>query len=213
MKSELEKFVSQNAKELDTETPSNKVWDAIEKNIAPAKKEKVFLLKDIYKWSAAAAVLFMLLTTAYFVWVKVPKTVQQGQTELAKIDTVLPPQKVEDTLPNEIQNVPINLATIPPEYVSEAKMIHQTIDVKKEKLKSATKEDPKLCRQFADDLKTLDSTYKMLEMQAETSPNRDVIIKAMMQNLALKAELLARQLSIINEFKNTKNEKNNSSIL
>ena len=50
-------------------------------------------------------------------------------------------------------------------------------------------------------------------MQAETSPNRDVIIKAMMQNLALKAELLARQLSIINEFKNTKNEKNNSSIL
>jgi hypothetical protein len=52
----------------------------------------------------------------------------------------------------------------------------------------------------------------MLKRQAAQTPNKDVIIKAMMQNLQLQAELLNRQLMIFNQIKNTKNLKNETSI-
>src|SRR5689334_1848014 len=66
MSDNLEKFVWKNRREFDTEEPSSAVWEKIE-NTLPVKKEaKRFSIKDIYKWSAAAAVVFAALTAIYF---------------------------------------------------------------------------------------------------------------------------------------------------
>jgi hypothetical protein len=51
-----------------------------------------------------------------------------------------------------------------------------------------------------------------LREQADQSMNRDVIIKAMIENLKLKSELLGRQLMIINEIQTTKTSKNEKNI-
>lgn len=208
MKSKIEKFIQQNAKEFDTETPNAAVWDTVEKNILPQKKQKVFLLKDIFKYSAAAAVFFIVLTSAYFLLRNNKQIERPNTSETANTKPILPNEKKEDSFFTEPQKSIAEVENLIPEYATEANSQYKTIKAKQAKLKSATKDDPNLYKQFTADLKTLDSTYKMLEMQAENSPNRDVIIKAMMQNLALKAELLARQLTITNEIKNNKNKQN-----
>lgn len=79
-------------------------------------------------------------------------------------------------------------------------------------LQSATSDQPQLYLQFLKDLSTLDSSYLLLKKQIVLSPNRDAIIKAMLQNLQLQAELLNRQFLIFNQFKNEKKSKNETSI-
>jgi hypothetical protein len=65
-----------------------------------------------------------------------------------------------------------------------------------------------LYSQFSEDLAALDSSYRVLKTQAVQTPNREVVIRAMLQNLQLQAELLGKQLRILKEFKNTKTGKN-----
>src|SRR5688500_1900243 len=95
-----------------------------------------------------------------------------------------------------------------PEYADEAKKIYQSIENQQQQLKAIAKEQPELYSQFSEDLATLDSSYRVLKTKAVQTPNREIIIRAMIQNLQLQAELLGKQVRILNEFKTTKTEKN-----
>jgi predicted transcriptional regulator len=176
MSSNLEKFANRNRSEFDTEHPSADVWSKIEKTLPIKKQAKVFSLKDIYKFSAAAAVLCIVLTSVYFLYIR------QQKTETAQVETKL--------------NNP-ELKGIAPEYIAEAKQVFNAIETRQEELKEATADNPELYNQFLDDLK-----------QAAHTPNKDVIMKAMLQNLQLQAELLYRQLMITNDIKKQTKQNN-----
>jgi hypothetical protein len=182
MSNAFEKRIRDNKDEFDSETPPDKVWDSIEQNI-PGKKARVFTLKDILKWSAAAAIVCIVLTSAYFLFWR-------------KADTIGPVVKTT----HEEKNLPGNtndISTLAPEYATEAQQIFKEIGTRQAELQNSTKDKPLLYQQFADDLKVLDSSYHELTRQAAISSNRDLIIEAIMNNLKLQAELLARQLTII----------------
>lgn len=187
MSSNLEKFVNRNRSEFDTEHLSDAVWSRIEKTLPVKKQTKVFSLKDIYKFSAAAAVLCIVLTSVYFLYVR---------------------QQKADTAQVETKNNNAELKGIAPEYIAEAKQVFNAIETRQEELKEATADNPQLYQQFLDDLKLLDSTYNMLQKQAAVTPNKDVIMKAMLQNLQLQAELLYRQLLITNDIKKQTKQSN-----
>lgn len=180
MSNNLEKFVSRNRSEFDTEHPSADVWSKIEKTLPIKKEAKVFSLKDIYKFSAAAAVVCIVLTSVYFVYIR------QQKTESVAVET-------------KSGNAAFKGMT--PEYAAEAKQVFNAIETRQEELKEATADNPELYKQFLDDLQLLDSTYNMLQKQAAVTANKDVIMKAMLQNLQLQAELLYRQLMISNDIK------------
>ncbi|MEJ8816419.1 hypothetical protein [Lacibacter sp. H407] len=189
MSSNLEKFVNRNRSEFDTEHPGADVWSKIEKTLPIKKEAKVFSLKDIYKFSAAAAVVCIVLTSVYFLYV------HQQKNELAATD----PKATTNTA---------QLTGIAPEYAAEAKQVFNAIETRQEELKEATADNPELYKQFLDDLQLLDSTYNMLQKQAAHTPNKDVIMKAMLQNLQLQAELLYRQLMITNDIKKQTKQNN-----
>jgi hypothetical protein len=189
MSSNLEKFVNRNRSEFDTEHPSNDVWKKIEQTIPVKKKEaKVFSLRDIYKFSAAAAVLCIVLTSVYFIYIRSQKN---DSTTVAEAGKNVSPLK-----------------GIAPEYAAEAKQVFNAIETRQEELKEATADNPELYKQFLSDLQLLDSTYTMLQKQAAVTPNKDVIMKAMLQNLQLQAELLYRQLMITNDIKKQTKQNN-----
>ncbi|HRG94562.1 MAG TPA: hypothetical protein PLZ10_16505, partial [Chitinophagaceae bacterium] len=84
------------------------------------------------------------------------------------------------------------------------------VQTRQEQLKAAANGLPELYQQFEKDLAVLDSSFRSLRQQAGQTPNRDVLIRAMIQNLQLQSELLERQLQVIQEFKQpqkTYNEK------
>ncbi|NCU05786.1 MAG: hypothetical protein GXC73_17600 [Chitinophagaceae bacterium] len=187
MSSNLEKFVNRNRSEFDTEHPGNDVWKRIAQTIPVKKEAKVFSLKDMYKFSAAAAVLCIVLTSVYFIYIR------QQKTETAAVE------------PNATN---AELKNIAPEYAAQAKQMFNAIETRQEELKEATADNPQLYKQFLSDLQLLDSTYTMLQKQAAHTPNKDVIMKAMLQNLQLQAELLYRQLLITNDIKKQTKQNN-----
>ncbi len=188
MSSNLEKFVNRNRSEFDTEHPSADVWNKIEHTLPLKKEAKRFSLRDIYKFSAAAAVACVVLTSVYFLYIR--------------------QQKNELTARTETKTNASELNGIAPEYVAEAKQVFNAIETRQEELKEATADNPELYKQFLDDLQLLDSTYNMLQKQAAHTANKDVIMKAMLQNLQLQAELLYRQLLITNDINKQKKQNN-----
>lgn len=185
MSNRLKNFIYNNRKSFDDETPSDAVWNRVEQSLPAVEKEKQFTIRDIYKWSAAAAVFFIAATSFYFLVVR--KNANDGLAVKAG---------------NEVSTI------IPSEYDKQVTNIYKAILQQQQELKSLTSDQPQLYLQFSKDLSALDSSYRVLKTQAVETPNREIIIKAMIQNLHLQAELLSKQLFILNEFKTIKQAKN-----
>ena len=199
MSSDLEKFIRKNRGDFDGADPSNKVWKDIERSLPIKKEAKRFTIRDIYKWSAAAAIFFIALTSVYFLFIR-----KLPNSDGVEIPTVKTDQQ---TNPSRLDN--FNSISI--EYATQFKQAEQAVEDRQKQLRAAIANDPALYHKFQQDLVTLDSSYRLLREQASQSINGDVIIKAMIQNLQLQSELLGRQLMIIHEYKTTKtstNEKN-----
>lgn len=193
MSKKIEKFVEQNRHLLDTENVPEEVWKKIKLPVAEKKQTTRGGVKLMYKWAAAAAVTGLLVVSSYLL---IQKYSHDNNTNTLTAEN----SKKDDSLP------PVVIKNLAPEYAPQATEIYNSIAVKQEELKTIARTEPELYKQFAGDLATLDSSYRVLKTQADASPNHDVIIKAMIQNLQLQAELLSRQLMIINQFKNSKKE-------
>ena len=200
MSSELEKFIRKNRGEFDDADPSNKVWKDIERSLPIKKEAKRFTIRDIYKWSAAAAIFFIALTSVYFLFIR-----KLPNSDGVEIPTVKTDQQ---TNPSRLDN--FNSISI--EYATQFKQAEQAVEDRQKQLRAAIANDPALYHKFQQDLITLDSSYRLLREQASQSINGDVIIKAMIQNLQLQSELLGRQLMIIHEYKTTKTSSNEKNI-
>lgn len=190
MSNKLKKFIWDNRKEFDNEVPSDKVWENIEGSFVPNKKKKS-IIKPLYKWSMAAAAVLVIAPAIYFTMNKKPT----GITEVAAIDSVI-----------------IKLA---PEYAPQMNQFVKMIDTKQEELKVIAKEQPELYKKFTTAINQLDSSYSTLKNQLSASPNREMLLEAMIQNLQLQLSVLNQQLNIINQIKQSKkdsHEKINQSI-
>ena len=199
MSSDLEKFIRKNRGDFDDADPSGKVWKNIERSLPVKKEAKHFTIRDIYKWSAAAAIFFVALTSVYFLFIKKPAVNEPEKTSTIKTGTEENSSRFD------------NFNSVSIEFAAEFKEATQAVEDRQKELRAAIANDPELYRKFQQDLNILDSSYRLLREQASQSINGDVIIKAMIQNLQLQSELLGRQLMIIREFKTTKtstNEKN-----
>ncbi|HKZ67760.1 MAG TPA: hypothetical protein VJ111_15445 [Chitinophagaceae bacterium] len=197
MSKKLKNFIDENRREFDNDLPSAAAWQQIEKSIGVKKPVKQFSVRDIYKWSAAAAVFFITATCFYFLIIRKNNT-----------DTGVAKTGISVANNNHNNGNTTDISRMAPEYAAEARKIYQSIEIQQQQLKAIAEEQPELYSQFSEDLAALDSSYRVLKAQAVQTPNREVIIRAMLQNLQLQAELLGKQLGILNEYKNNKTEKN-----
>jgi hypothetical protein len=186
MSSQFEKFIRNNRKEFDTESPSASVWEKIEGHV-PAKHGKKYSARQIYAWSAAASVIFIALTCIYFLVIRQHSHGTQSD----------PVVKVS---PGENKN----------DYNSQFDATYRWIGEKQSELKQATANQPQLYQQFIKDQSALVNTYQELLKQAAHSPNRDLINEAMAQNLQLQFELLERQINISKQITNDNDNKKQS---
>ena len=193
MSRKLEKFIGDNRNEFDDQLPSGKVWENIAAGFAEPKKKKA-LLAPLYKWSIAAAILITVVVTALILL---------NQTKKGPVEIVQTP--LIDT----------NSNTIAPEYSSEVNEFAKLVMLKQEELKALAPEQPALYQKFTSDITQLDSSYKSLKSQLDSTLNRELLLEAMIQNLQLQLNVLNQQLNIINQIKQSKkegHEKNNQII-
>ncbi len=189
MSNKLKKFIWDNRAAFDDELPSEKVWQHVEDAFTPTKKKK-FILTPLYKWSMAAAAVLVISLGVYFFMNRNKTTATEYVANTVVPDTVT--------------------AIDAPEVNQFAKMIA----LKQEELKSLAKEQPELFQQFTKDINQLDSSYNILKNQLSATPNRELLLEAMVQNLQLQLNVLNQQLNIIHQIKQKKysDEKNTQAI-
>jgi len=195
MSRKLEKFIGDHRNEFDDAIPSNKVWENIEAGFTEKKKQKA-ILAPLYKWSIAAALLITAGITVFLLINNKKSGIEPGT--FAKNDSAT------------------NINTIAPEYdAPQVNEFAKLVALKQEELKALAPEQPELYQKFTTDINQLDSSYKSLKNQLGATPNREMLIEAMIQNLQLQLNVLNQQLNIINQIKQSKSkshEKNTQTI-
>lgn len=192
MSKKLKQFIGDNRHAFDDEQPSESAWDRISASVPALQGGKRSPLKKIYRWLAAAAVFLTAVACFYlFAW--------KGNRDDQQIAR-------KNTRDHSGKGSAYDINAIDPEYAAKAGPIYQAIERKQEELKTLSASQPELYDQFTQDLATLDSSCRVLKQQAMKSPNREILIKAIIHNLQLQAELLSKQLSIISEYNSPKQE-------
>jgi len=181
MSSKLKKFIWDNRKEFDNEVPSDKVWENIEASFVPEQKKKS-IIRPLYKWSMAAAAMLIIATGIYFI--------------VFNKSSEIPTPEITTNEPD--------INKLAPEYAPQMNQFVKMIDMKQEELKVIAKERPELYQKFTKAINQLDSSYSTLKNQLSASPNREMLLEAMIQNLQLQLSVLNQQLNIINQIKEQK---------
>jgi hypothetical protein len=174
----LKKFIWDHRDEFDDEVPSEKVWQSIEGTFSE-KKKKRSIVAPLYKWSMAAAAVLVISISAFLMLDKKPAV------------TIDPPIVMEKPDTNNL----------PPEFIPQIDVIVTTIVMKQDELKVLAKDQPELYVRFTTDISKLDSSYNILKEKLKATPNKEVLLEAMILNLQLQLNVLNQQLSIINQIK------------
>jgi hypothetical protein len=179
MSNRLEDFISNNREDFDSELPSGKVWQRVEGSFSGKKKTKIIHL-PFFKWGIAAASVLIIGSIIYL--------------QLNKKETVEPVAAKTETDINKLA----------PDYAPQMNQFAKMIDMKQEELKVLAKEQPQLYHKFTKDIIQLDSSYNALKSQLSVTPNREMLLEAMIQNLQLQLNVLNQQLNIIQQIKQSK---------
>ena len=179
MSNKLKKFIWDNRKAFDDENPSEKVWEKIEALLIVQKKKK-FGPVPFYKWGMAAAAMLIIASGVYSISNK-------RSTATMVVATSEP-----------------DINKLAPEYALQMNQFVQLIGLKQDQLKTLAKEQPELYKKFTSAINQLDSSYNTLKNQLSSTPNRELLLGAMIQNLQLQLNVLNQQLNIINQIKESK---------
>ena len=177
MSNDLEKFIAGNRDAFDDKMPPTRIWENVEAGLA-GKVKKKNTLSPIIKWSTATAAMLLIGSMFYF---KFNDKQNEGSALVETSKTELP-------------------------GVSEVNEFAKMILLKQEELKALSKEQPALYRKFSEDIIQLDSSYKALKDQLSVTPNKEMLVEAMIQNLELQLSVLNQQLSIIKQIKQSKED-------
>lgn len=183
----LEDFIHANRNKFNDATPSESNWNEIQKKLPPIgkaeqpKETKVVSLSFV--WRMAASFLVILCASIYMVW-KVAPAYNQNETQLTEL-------AMEDISPELAQAE---------QYYTQ--VIHEHIA----SIDAYAVVDNSIKEQFKSDISELDSAYSMMKGDLIQNTDNELVVSQMIQNLQIRVELLSRQIMILENIKQEKNE-------
>ena len=102
------------------------------------------------------------------------------------------------------QTSTINYANINPVYAEQQVQYTKLIANKQVELQNIAKTDPELYKEFSAETAKMDSVYRKLNNDLPTSPNPELVLRAMIKNLQIQTQVLNQQLSIIEQYNQMK---------
>ncbi|MCO5950800.1 hypothetical protein [Mucilaginibacter flavidus] len=182
MSKRLEEFMKMNREEFDDLEPSADLWSRIEKHLPPQGEE---LKKKEAKTFSLGFVLRVAATVIVVMGIGFGFYLHGEKKD--KID----------------------LAAINPIYAQQQVQYTSLIHSQRTELKSLTKTEPDLYKEFSNEIAQMDSTYKQLNSDLATSPNQERVLRAMIRNLQVQTQVLTQQLDVIEQLNKSKKEQNN----
>ncbi len=180
MSKRLEDFIKNNREEFDDLEPHASLWDRIEQEL-PAAVVELPARRQAKTFSLG----FVMRVAAIV-------TIVMGIGFALYLHSSKP--------------AGVDLAAINPEYAKQQMQYASLIETKRTELKELTKSDPHLYQEFSSDFVKMEASYKKLKHDLATSPNQERVLRAMIRNLQIQAEVLNQQLQVIEQFNEQKNE-------
>ncbi len=182
MSKRLEDFIKMNKEEFDDLEPSADLWKRIEKHL-PAEgalpKKGEAKTFSLNFVLRVAASVIIVMGISFVFYLRNEKA--QG----------------------------IDYAAINPAYAKQQVHYASLVESKRSELKAIAKSDPQLYKEFSAEIAKMDSTYKKLNSDLATSPNQELVLRAMIRNLQIQTEVLNQQLNVIEQFNQMKKEQKN----
>jgi len=199
MKSKLERFVRDNREDFDREEPRIDLWNELERKLghSPLAEEPVPAPLETAVpsagrqlrlnwgagssqriWRIAATVALIIGLGSGFLYLNQ----QYGVTSQPEV------------------------VAVSPAYAKSFAQYARLIDDKRTELRTLTSSNPALYEEFATELDQLERSYRNLKQELPKTPNQEVLIQAMVQNLQMQIDLLNQQLRIIQRIKQQTNE-------
>lgn len=184
MTDRLKNYIDANRPVFDSDEPRAELFARIDEKMhnKPARSSRLIF------WKRAAIFIGIFLLGAGAVLLTVKNNSSNSSTE-----PTLTIKKEQN--PDEISFIG------DASYARQILQFREVIGLKQEELKQLKKDYPDLYKQFVDDVNELDSSYESLKIKLAETPNKEMLLEAMIQNLQLQSELLNRQLLIIKEIK------------
>jgi hypothetical protein len=180
MSKRLEKFIVDNREEFDDLEPAAGLWDRIEQqmeaSVVELPKKREAKTFSLGFVLRVAAIIIVVMAIGFGAYLHSQKTAG------------------------------IDLAAINPEYAKQQVQYVSLIENKRNELKELTKSDPQLYREFNGEINKMEASYKKLKHDLATSPNQERVLRAMIRNLQIQAEVLNQQLQVIEQFRESKSE-------
>jgi len=180
MSKRLENFIKTNKEGFDELEPSADLWDKIEKQLPPE------ILKKIEKKTFSLG--FVLRVAAAVIIV-------MGVSFMIFL--------------HSIQKPGVDLAAINPEYAKQQVHYASLVETKRSELDKIAKSNPELYKELSGAIARMDSTYNKLNNDLATSPNQELVLRAMIRNLQIQTEVLSQQLNVIEQYNQSKNDQKN----
>ncbi|GAB3009666.1 hypothetical protein GCM10027051_08480 [Niabella terrae] len=225
--SKLESFIESHKEAFDEFEPSEALWHRIERALPEPKEQKgrVVSVRRLWQVAAAAAVI---LGGIFLIYRMNPSSSNPGAELTSQIndsakqpDPILP-KEPESTIVAVTVDTPVQelaeggrrqqpTVVDPRPQISQEELYHYSrlIEIKQSQMEALKKSEPLLYKEFAADMEMLETSYGALKHQLDEGVNNEKILEAMIGNLKMQSELLNRQLEILKQVKNEKqnNEK------
>jgi len=180
MNEKLETFVKENKKAFEEKGPTDVLWNRIAVALDEQEKSGKRKKPGFYRWMNVAA---LLLLSAGIYWA-------------ARYH-----QQAENT---------VVVADVNPAFAKKELHLASMIEEKRDSLQVYSEKNPALYQQFTGDIHKLDADYEILKKQLQTSPDRESVVRAMLKNLEIRANILHQQLQIFNQINQYKKENTKS---
>ena len=180
MSKRLDDFIKANKEGFDDLEPSADLWSRIEKQL-PAEA-----IKKIEKKTFSLG--FVLRVAAAVILV-------MGVSFLVFL--------------HSIQKPGVDLAAINPTYAKQQIHYASLVETKRSELDKIAQSNPELYKEFNGEIAKMDSTYNKLNNDLATSPNQELVLRAMIRNLQIQTEVLSQQLNVIEQYNQAKKDQKN----
>jgi hypothetical protein len=181
MSKRLEDFISENKAEFDDLEPRSDIWANISGELDAWDEEQQLPKKREAKTFSlgfvlrVAAMVIVVMGIGFGAYLKTQKTTEG-----------------------------VDYAAINPTYAKQQVHLASVIENQRIELKQIKKFDLQLYQEFSNEISKMQLTYKKLNTDLVTSPNQERVLRAMIRNLQIQTEVLNQQLSVIQQFNQSK---------
>ena len=178
MSRKLEDFIREHRDEFNSYEPHPEAWQQIAGR-SFGKRPPLLTRSGWIRW-IAAAVLVISLSVFYFV--NRPATSPAG-TQAREADP-----------------------EIPSAYAGKLLLFSKQVQSKEQELRKYSRAYPDLYKGFTEDINRMDSSYEEMKSMLSESPDKEVLLESMIENLQLQLDLLNQQMQVIKQIKNAKKD-------